>query len=97
MLATIAGDVLDDDGLLCDFHTVQGVLREICEPFENVDLNAVSPFDKVNPSAEQIARHIASELADRLDGSLAGSAWVESGSVSEAVGCRAVYTRPRGS
>jgi 6-pyruvoyltetrahydropterin/6-carboxytetrahydropterin synthase len=30
---TIAGEVLDDDGLLCDFHTVGRVLKDVCRPF----------------------------------------------------------------
>ncbi|MAY75649.1 MAG: 6-carboxytetrahydropterin synthase QueD [Phycisphaerae bacterium] len=95
VLATVAGDELDDDGLLCDFHTVHGVLVEICEPLNNVDLNAVDPFTSLNPTAEHIARYIADELAERLDASLADAAHVESVSVTEAAGCRAVYSRPR--
>ena len=91
--ATIAGDTLDDDGLLCDFHTVHAVLVEICEPFTNRNFNEIPPFDATNPSAELIARHIAEELATRLDEALAPNALVQSVSITEAPGCVAVYTR----
>jgi len=93
ILATIAGDQLDDDGLLCDFHTAEEALQDICGAFNNRDLNAVEPFHRVNPSAENLARHIAEELADRLDESLAPAARVHSVSVTEAPGCRAVFVR----
>ncbi len=93
--ATIAGEALDGDGLLCDFHTVHAMLEEVCRPFVNANLNEVEPFTRVNPSAEHIARHIADTLADRLDGALAPAARVASVSVSEATGCRAVCRRDR--
>lgn len=91
--ATIAGDTLDGDGLLCDFHTVHAVLIEICDPFTNQNLNDTPPFDTLNPSAEHIAKHIADQLAARLDDALAPSARVHSVSITEAPGCVATYTR----
>ncbi len=91
--ATIAGDTLDADGLLCDFHTVHAILVEICNPFTNQNFNEIAPFDTLNPSAELIAKHIADELADRLDDALAPNAKVHAVSITEAPGCIATYTR----
>jgi 6-pyruvoyltetrahydropterin/6-carboxytetrahydropterin synthase len=91
--ATIIGDQLDDDGLLCDFHTVQDQLIDICQPFANNNLNETPPFDTLNPTAELIAKHIADELASRLDQALAPHAKVHAVSVTEAPGCVATYTR----
>jgi len=88
---TIAGDVLDDDGLLCDFHTVSRVLKEVCRPFENRNLNEVTPFDKTNPSAEHVARHIGCQLGERLDAALAPHARVSAVRVTEAEGCAATF------
>lgn len=64
--ATVAGPALDPDGLLVDFHVVERALAEITRRFNNADLNAVPPFDKVNPSAERVAQYIAYTLEDRL-------------------------------
>ncbi|MEM9373875.1 MAG: 6-carboxytetrahydropterin synthase [Planctomycetota bacterium] len=89
--AQLTGPTLDDDGLLCDFHTVHGVLVAILEPFHNNDLNAIPPFDEINPTAELIAKHIADELSDRLGPTLAESARVESVRVTESPGCAAIY------
>jgi 6-pyruvoyltetrahydropterin/6-carboxytetrahydropterin synthase len=89
----IEGRSLDEDGLLCDFHTVNAILKDICRPLVNANLNETPPFDRVNPSAEQIARHIADELAGRLDDALAPEARVASVRVTETTGCSAVYRR----
>ena len=91
VVATIAGRTLDSDGLLCDFHTVEETLAAIIEPFDNNDLNKISPFDAVNPSAENVARHIAEQLSARLDEVLAPHAAVAWVSVSEAPGCVATF------
>ncbi|MCC6675960.1 MAG: 6-carboxytetrahydropterin synthase [Phycisphaerales bacterium] len=87
----VAGGILDDDGLLCDFHTVEEVLAEVIGPFQNANLNTTPPFDRENPSAENVARHIGVQLSTRLDPTLsphAGVAWVR---VTEATHCAATY------
>jgi 6-pyruvoyltetrahydropterin/6-carboxytetrahydropterin synthase len=88
--ATIRGSTLDADGLLCDFHTVQGVLADLCAPFHNHTLNALPPFDRTNPTAELVARHLVAGLAERLDPALGPHARVHSVRVTEAIGCAAV-------
>lgn len=97
---TLAGPTLDADGLLCDFHTVQGALREIIAPFHNRNLNDVTPFADaggrrgLNPSAENVARHIADEMHERVGMALAPAAWIARVSVTEAPGCLATYRPP---
>ncbi len=100
--AVIEGAEVDGDGLLCDFHAVERVLDEILAPFNNRNLNKTPPFDRVNPSAEHVARHICERLAAGLEltsgpgggsdiGSESRSTRVASVSVSEAPGCVATY------
>jgi 6-pyruvoyltetrahydropterin/6-carboxytetrahydropterin synthase len=91
--ACIEGNTLDGDGLLCDFHTVESFLHEIIHPFINANLNATPPFDTLNPSAENLAKHLADELHSRLGESLAPAARVSWVSISEAPGCIATYRR----
>jgi 6-pyruvoyltetrahydropterin/6-carboxytetrahydropterin synthase len=90
----VGGENLDPDGLLCDFHTVEEVLAAVVEPFNNRDLNSVAPFDRLNPSAEHVARYIAREMSHRLDQSLAPFARVLWARVTEARGCTATYRVP---
>lgn len=83
----IGGGELDADGLLFDFHEVERHLGEIVAPFRSRDLNAVPPFDRVNPSAEEIARHVAVRLAERLP----AAAEILAVRVTEAPGCAATF------
>lgn len=88
---TLAGHTLDADGLLCDFHTVEQTLRECIAGFNNRNLNEIAPFDRTNPSAENVALHIANFMNERLGASLAPLAWIAAVRVTEAVGCAATY------
>lgn len=91
--AVVAGDRLDADGLLCDFHAVQAVLAAAIAPFHNGNLNDTPPFDRVNPTAEHVARHIAGALGKGLSLGVA----VRSVRVTEAPGCAATYMPDGGS
>ncbi|MFG0275215.1 MAG: 6-pyruvoyl tetrahydropterin synthase family protein [Phycisphaerales bacterium] len=84
---TVSGGALDADGLLCDFHLVDRLLRETVAPFENGDLNATAPFDEVNPTAEHIARHIGDRVAENLPAGVR----IARVAITEAPGCEAVY------
>lgn len=86
--ATVAGDHLDDEGLLCDFHTVERSLKAIVEPFQERDLNEIAPFnDDVPPTTELIAKHIADRLAETLPAHVR----LVSVRLTEAPGCAATY------
>lgn len=87
--ATLAGETLDSDGLLCDFHAAEAALAEVIAPFKNADLNRTPPFTDVNPSAENVARYIATALQTKL--SHDGRARVQSVRVTEAPGCAALF------
>ena len=92
---TLAGPALDADGLLCDFHAVEGALAAVTAGFHNANLNDQAPFtDRVNPSAENVARHITERLAATVV--LPPGVRLESVRVTEAPGCEAEY-RPEGS
>ena len=93
--ATLVGTDLDDDGLLCDFHTVEASLNAIIESFHNQNLNDHPAFRENNPSAERVAEYIAAELHQRVEPTLAPHARLASVSVTEAPGCVATY-RPTG-
>jgi len=62
VLATVEGESLDGEGLLVDFHALEGALGEIVGRFHNGSLNEVPPFTVLNPTAELVAKHIADEL-----------------------------------
>ncbi|MCE2966831.1 MAG: 6-pyruvoyl trahydropterin synthase family protein [Phycisphaerales bacterium] len=63
---TIAGDRLDGDGLLVDFHAVKKDLDEVIAGWHNRNLNETRPFDRVNPTAENVAGFLLEELSRRV-------------------------------
>lgn len=86
--ATVAGDTLDDEGLLCDFHAIERSLRAIIDPFEERFINEVPPFvDNIPASTELIAKHIADRLAPTLPANIR----LVSLRLTEAPGCAATY------
>ncbi len=59
---------LNDIGLACDFTDLKRHLNDILARFDHICLNDVPPFDKINPSAENIAATIYEELKEKLAG-----------------------------
>ncbi len=64
----VAGDALDATGLLVDFVDLKQILRAIIEKLDHQFLNEVPPFDKLNPSAENMAQYFHQEMTRGLNG-----------------------------
>jgi len=64
----VAGDALDATGLLVDFVDLKQILRAIIEKLDHQFLNEVPPFDKLNPSAENMAQYFHQEMTRGLTG-----------------------------
>ncbi len=58
--------VIDDIGISYDFVELKQQLEAVLGRFDHICLNDVPPFDKINPSSENIASTIYSELHPRL-------------------------------
>ena len=57
---------LNDIGLAYDFVDLKKHLAEVVDRFDHTCLNYIPPFDKINPSAENIAATVYKELKPRL-------------------------------
>ena len=55
-----------DTEILMDFADIKKLIKEVLAPYDHTDLNEVPPFDTINPSSENLARHIWKLLAPRL-------------------------------
>ncbi|OGO31716.1 MAG: 6-carboxytetrahydropterin synthase QueD [Chloroflexi bacterium RBG_16_56_11] len=66
VVVKIAASGLNDIGLAYDFTDLKRHLGEILERFDHTCLNDAPPFDKMNPSAENIAAEIYNELKKKL-------------------------------
>lgn len=54
----ICGTELNEIGLLCDFKDIKARLDEVVSFFDHKYINEISPFDKINPTAENLSRFI---------------------------------------
>lgn len=68
VVAKIEAPGLDDIGLAYDFAELKAHLAEVISRFDHTNLNDVAPFDKINPSSENIAANIYKDLTSRLSG-----------------------------
>ena len=73
----VTASQVDDVGMAYDFTELKGHLGDILSRFDHTCLNDVSPFDKINPSSENIATTIYNELQSKLAGVPVSLACVE--------------------
>ena len=66
VVVKVAAAQLDEIGLAYDFTELKARLKTILDKFDHTTINEVSPFDKINPSSENIARTIYEELKTEL-------------------------------
>ncbi|MFO7563650.1 MAG: 6-carboxytetrahydropterin synthase QueD [Enhygromyxa sp.] len=59
---------LDEVGMGVDFRTIRTAAREVVGVLDHRLLNEIPPFDKINPTAENIAVYVYEQLGRVLDG-----------------------------
>ena len=64
---TVAGQTLDDVGIVYDFKSLKDDLSAVLEDYDHAYLNDVAPFDDLTPTAENLARVIYERLAAVVD------------------------------
>jgi 6-pyruvoyltetrahydropterin/6-carboxytetrahydropterin synthase len=88
--AVLRARELDARGFVVDFNDLAKTLRDLVEPYEHVFLNEVPPFDDLNPTAENLARVVADNLAAKVEDGRVRVVRVE---VWENDSCSATYYR----
>ncbi len=63
---TVEGDRLNSIGLLVDFVEVKRILRNTMEYLDHKFINDLPPFDKINPTAENMAKFFYDEMVKGL-------------------------------
>jgi 6-pyruvoyltetrahydropterin/6-carboxytetrahydropterin synthase len=59
---TVSADKLDSIGVVMDFHLLEKLVDEVIRPMHNRSLNDLPEFAATNPTAENVAVHLASSL-----------------------------------
>ena len=64
---TVAGERLDEIGIVYDFKALKADLSAVLESYDHAYLNEVEPFDGISPTAENLARVIYERMAQTVD------------------------------
>lgn len=63
---TVTGKQLNEQGLLLDFNIVKKIMKDVTDPFDHKLINDIEPFNKLNPSSENLAKHFFYEIKKKL-------------------------------
>ena len=85
---TVEADELNPIGVGIDFVELKEMVERILSRLDYQNINEISPLDKENPSAENIARWLFLELKTQID---TESTRVKRVEVCEMEGCGASY------
>jgi 6-pyruvoyltetrahydropterin/6-carboxytetrahydropterin synthase len=77
VVAKVKTATLNEIGLAFDFTVLKQHLDEILSLFDHTCLNDVTPFDKINPSSENIASTIYNMLIPKLAGTKTSLSCIE--------------------
>ena len=64
---TVAGSTLGHDGLLIDFRQIKNETKNVLDALDHKFLNDLKMFKAMEPSSENIARHIFESLSQKLN------------------------------
>jgi 6-pyruvoyltetrahydropterin/6-carboxytetrahydropterin synthase len=87
----VESETLDEGGMVIDFRLLKSKAKEMLDALDHKYLNELPFFGAINPSSENLAAFIFSELSRQID---RGSRRVNRVSVWESETSRATYRRP---
>jgi 6-pyruvoyltetrahydropterin/6-carboxytetrahydropterin synthase len=62
----VQSDKVDDIGIAIDFSNLDKKLWQVIGPFDHQLINSIPPFDKLNPTAENLVKYIYNQLQNIL-------------------------------
>ncbi len=67
VLVIVEGRKLDAGGMLIDFGILKREILDVLSALDHKNLNEIEPFDRIEPSAENLARYVCDNMARRID------------------------------
>jgi 6-pyruvoyltetrahydropterin/6-carboxytetrahydropterin synthase len=67
LITEITANQLDELGMVIDFAYARPIIDEIVKQLDHKYFNEVAPFDKINPTAENIAAWLYQQISQRLN------------------------------
>ncbi|MDX8412590.1 MAG: 6-carboxytetrahydropterin synthase QueD [Mariprofundales bacterium] len=63
---TVAADALNGIGIAIDYKRLKSELKAALSDWDHYNLNEVAPFDRINPSSENVARELFQRMHKRF-------------------------------
>ena len=63
----VVATALDAIGMGVDFKVIKAATRDVIDRLDHYNLNEIAPFDRINPTAENIAAFLYGELSKALN------------------------------
>jgi 6-pyruvoyltetrahydropterin/6-carboxytetrahydropterin synthase len=63
----LTGNDLQPNGILVDFKDVKKATADVLSRLDHANLNEIAPFDRLNPTSENLARWIFEEVGKRIN------------------------------
>ncbi len=63
----VVATALDAVGMGVDFKVIKAATRDVIGRLDHYNLNEIAPFDRINPTAENIAAFLYGELSKALN------------------------------
>ena len=63
----VTATALDQAGMGIDFKAIKRATKGITERLDHYNLNEIEPFDRINPTAENIAAYLFAGLAEEIN------------------------------
>ena len=63
----VCGNKLDNIGMVIDFKEIRNTTKGVVDQLDHRFLNDLDPFKEINPTAENIAQYIYTELSDVMN------------------------------
>ncbi len=64
---SIESKVLDATGIAIDFSSIKEQTKKVIKRVDHQYLNEITPFDELNPTAENIAKYFYQEVSTLID------------------------------
>lgn len=88
---TVRGPQVDEMGILIDFTDLKKFIKAAMEMFDHKLINDIPPFDKTNPTAENMAKYIFDFMVEKVNECIGQRASVVKVVVWEAENASAAY------
>jgi 6-pyruvoyltetrahydropterin/6-carboxytetrahydropterin synthase len=62
----VSRDRLDANGFVLDFKDLSRILTDILEVLDHQDVNVIPPFDRLNPTAENLAAYLLNQAEQQV-------------------------------